>query len=450
MVCQFSCNICLSKKKAACLREEEKTANSQKIGRENDDCVAKGDDSQPHKPRETISKAERNLKEPKKLKTVKSVLPRKQGARLREEEKTANSQKASRESDDRVAKGDDSQPHKPRETISKAERNLKEPKKLKTVKSVLPTYLPQLDANTKKEVEDRLMSDNKILYIYEYSSLNQNGGILSIKLRDYANGKIVIQHIPVVREKGIFRTSWLSGKTFKSLEGLANGIIAKEKLTIAILKIKNLTRGLNAAPAVELERKYQEWVAEGEKKWPRPRPLMLKMAYWTETFNVHPFWEDSPVHPFTPRDPGYLMCGWCETKTDLPFEVWAKDHTVGCCHNVNYNPELYYLSKDRCPPDGKYLYVLDCHEEFLLITDIGKKNNHDHHHSSIVQGGAVLGAGHIQIKNGQVVVFNNESGHYQPPIENFAYAYKNLLAQNIPIESKLYASCEQQLADYLK
>ena len=45
----------------------------------------------------------------------------------------------------------------------------------------------------------------------------------------------------------------------------------------------------------------------------------------------------------------------------------------------------------------------------------------------------------LQIWNGEVTVINNESGHFQPPVENVQYALNTLLAYNISVSSSVKA-----------
>lgn len=194
--------------------------------------------------------------------------------------------------------------------------------------------------------------------------------------------------------------------------------------------------GLSSPKALDMERKFQEQAPSSTKKL--PRPLQLRPHYWGEAFNVHSN-DPTPVHAYTPNA-NYLMASWQGANTELPFEIWVTYHAPCGYRKVNYQPKKHFLSADSLPPDGKYIYVLDYDERFILITDT---KDDTHHHSSMVQGGAVLCAGHMEIKNNKVVMFNNESGHYRPPTENYAYAIQTLIAQKIPVESQYRESLEK-------
>lgn len=300
----------------------------------------------------------------------------------------------------------------------------------------------ELDINTQQTIENDLLASSKLLYDYRYTDLNQTKTILSIKLRNYLEAKIIIKHIPIRRKEGIFTTSWLPTESFDSLEAVLNTVIAKEKLAVAMLKIRSLINGLNSDKAKEMKRNSLGNATDDIQN-SKPKPLILCKEYWSESFNGHSNLSPFPEHAYTLRS-DFLMTKWEEDQSGLPFEVWLKVYQVHHTYStVNYKPECYNLSQDAHPEDGKYLYVLDCNERFILIKET---NNDSHHHSSIVQGGAVLCAGNIKIKKGEVVYIDYQSGHYRPHLENFIYALKKLINQKIPIESSYRAALENEIS----
>jgi hypothetical protein len=56
------------------------------------------------------------------------------------------------------------------------------------------------------------------------------------------------------------------------------------------------------------------------------------------------------------------------------------------------------------------------------------------HHSSFMAGGPVLSAGEVIIENGDLLLINNESGHYQPSKESLDEAVKKLKAAGLNVD----------------
>ncbi|KTD66038.1 coiled-coil protein [Legionella santicrucis] len=64
-------------------------------------------------------------------------------------------------------------------------------------------------------------------------------------------------------------------------------------------------------------------------------------------------------------------------------------------------------------------------------------------HSTMTEGGLVLGAGEMQIKNGQIEVITCYSGHYRPGVKNIYETLKHLVEKNIDISQIKVAFLEE-------
>ncbi len=88
--------------------------------------------------------------------------------------------------------------------------------------------------------------------------------------------------------------------------------------------------------------------------------------------------------------------------------------------NINYpipQPEKIKISSPPpAPVDAKKfgyaIYVMDQEGNFYIAFE-SKKN--EFHHSSFLAGQAVACAGEMVIYQGQLLLINNQSGHYRPP-----------------------------------
>jgi len=64
----------------------------------------------------------------------------------------------------------------------------------------------------------------------------------------------------------------------------------------------------------------------------------------------------------------------------------------------------------------------------------GKNTQERFHHSSLSSGKAVAGAGELQVRDGQVEIFSDTSGHYRPGSEQMHNVAKELEDQNAGVE----------------
>ena len=281
----------------------------------------------------------------------------------------------------------------------------------------------------KDSIEEEL--HNQPLYAYmltslgpnKLASLGQSKHILSIKLRNYSRSKLVIRHIVIYRnatfkmaynEEATFNTPSFPGVSFHIIKEIVDKLIIKEKWNAAISKAKVI----------------------GKDFATHPKALKLDPPYWLESLNV-PKWEryernlyfGETQHYYVPYME-YLMKEWDNSGTDLPFELWLPSFdNFYKCKKVSYEPKKMYLNKEMTIPDGNYLYILDTQDNFILIENL---HSDVHHHSSIMQGGAVLCAGYINIVKQKVNHFNRHSGHYKPDKEHFEYAVQKLFEKEIP------------------
>lgn len=84
-------------------------------------------------------------------------------------------------------------------------------------------------------------------------------------------------------------------------------------------------------------------------------------------------------------------------------------------HEVNLNDfaELSWTNTSLPVEDGKYLYVLSLDDKLYLAPKDGAVRNH----SWLSNGNPVKGAGNLVVKNNQIFIFDNNSGHYKPSKE---------------------------------
>jgi hypothetical protein len=63
---------------------------------------------------------------------------------------------------------------------------------------------------------------------------------------------------------------------------------------------------------------------------------------------------------------------------------------------------------------GRAIFVMDGHGNLYATLD--QQVGHTHH-SSLLGGDPVVGAGEIEVQNGQLVAMTDQSGHYHPAAE---------------------------------
>lgn len=79
--------------------------------------------------------------------------------------------------------------------------------------------------------------------------------------------------------------------------------------------------------------------------------------------------------------------------------------------------------------EGFAMYVVGPDQTFHATSQVVFEK----HHSSLLAGGAVIGAGECKIENGKLVMISNKSGHYKPSKENMLDVLRVLKAQNVPL-----------------
>lgn len=75
-------------------------------------------------------------------------------------------------------------------------------------------------------------------------------------------------------------------------------------------------------------------------------------------------------------------------------------------------------TRDEIPDNddqGKFIFVVSPKK----IMYCGPKIRGHFHHSSFLSGGAILGAGNLEIDNGVLISLKPHSGHYMPTAEEF-------------------------------
>jgi hypothetical protein len=79
--------------------------------------------------------------------------------------------------------------------------------------------------------------------------------------------------------------------------------------------------------------------------------------------------------------------------------------------------------------NGVAMYVVGPDQTFHATSQVV----YEKHHSSILAGGAVIGAGECKIENGELVMISNKSGHYKPSKENMLDVLRVLQRQNVQL-----------------
>ncbi len=78
---------------------------------------------------------------------------------------------------------------------------------------------------------------------------------------------------------------------------------------------------------------------------------------------------------------------------------------------------------------GSGIYVMDPAGKFYA----GPHRLGEFHHSSLLAGGAVAGAGELQVQQGKLLAISNKSGHYRPPLSSMTQVLAELQDQYVDL-----------------
>lgn len=98
-------------------------------------------------------------------------------------------------------------------------------------------------------------------------------------------------------------------------------------------------------------------------------------------------------------------------------------------------------------------FVMDTDGQFYsadVAAEEGARPGERYHHSSLAQGGRVAAAGEVQIRDGEVELISDRSGHYTPNLQMTGQAIDEFEDQGVPIEQvgvELAAKANQGFTD---
>ncbi len=147
--------------------------------------------------------------------------------------------------------------------------------------------------------------------------------------------------------------------------------------------------------------------------------LMASSWLWTGQVFGTPFYS-GPKGGYYNQRTNDLNWGLGSQERKTIQDLLASDDYLRPSWLIGAEPELRETAK--------YIYVIDLSGTIWTARAAGV------HHPDLVNGGNVMGAGELYINSlGRIVRINNQSGHYQPPSQEF-FRYMQHLLSNLGIE----------------